>query len=110
MMAGELQASFVTARTCYFLLRDRNANIANSVVSGFSSYQTSAYSGYPIAATEQGLASAYYTGSIPPWAPPGIYSAVLKQQVGANPAESDPTVDVGDVNWNGANVAPLTDI
>lgn len=109
-MAGELQASFVTGKTCYFLLRNRNAQISNVVVSGFSNYATAAYSGYPIGANEQGSASAYYTGNIPVYVPPGIYSAVLKQQIGANPAEGDPTVDVGDINWNGTNVAQLSDI
>lgn len=109
-MAGELQGSFVTGRTCYYLLRDRNANISNAAISGFSVYATAAYSGYAITATEQGAASAYYVGNMPPWVPAGIFSAVLKQQLTANPAETDPTIDVGDINWNGTNVAPLTDI
>ena len=91
------------------MLRDRNANIWNGVTSTFVAYATSAYSGYPITCAEQGVASAYYVGSIPASVPAGIYSALFKQQIGVNPAESDTTIVAGDINWNGSNVAPLSD-
>lgn len=109
-MAGELQASFRTGVTCYFLVRDRNGNIWNAPTSTFVTYVTGSYSGFPITATEQGTASAYYTGNFPSAAAPGAYNAVLKQQLGANPAETDTTVDAGSVDWNGTNVAQLADI
>lgn len=109
-MAGELQGSYITQRTCYFLVRDRNGNIANNASDVLETYQTAHYSGYVVVGSEQGTASAYYTGNMPAWLPAGLYNAVMKQQIGVGPAESDPTTDVGSLDWNGKNVAPLTDI
>lgn len=108
-MAGELQGSFSTGQTCYFLVRTRNAQIWNSVTSTFVTYSTAAYSGYVIAGTEQGAHSAYYVGNFPTQAPAGAYGAVMKQQVSTDPAETDPTIDVGNVEWNGTNIAQLSD-
>lgn len=109
-MANELQGSYVHGATVYALLRNRNSQIWNNATSAFENYSTGSYSGYPITATEQGAASAYYAGSIPASVPPGTYAALFKSQQGANPAETDPTVDAGPVDWNGTNVAQLSDI
>lgn len=81
----------------------------NTVTNTFVAYATANYSGYVITCSEQGTASAYYTGTVPAAVPAGIYSIVMKQQLSANPAETDTTVVVGDLNWNGSNVAPLSD-
>src|SRR5215469_16896996 len=107
-MAGELQASFQTGRTVYFLVRDRNALIYSAQFNGFSGYISAQYSGYVIPGQEQG-ASAYYVGNFPS-VPAGTYNCVARQQIGAGPLESDPTTDAGSLNWNGSNVYPLSDI
>lgn len=109
-MANEIQGSFITGSQVYALVRSTTGTILNTATSGFTNYATSAYSGYAITATEQGAASAYYTASMPSWVPPGSYNVLFKQQLGANPAETDPTVDVGSIEWNGSAVAALSSI
>lgn len=109
-MANEIQGSFMTGHTVYALVRSATSTIANTATSALESYQTAHYSGYVISATEQGAASAYYTASMPTWLPAGTYNALFKQQLGSNPVESDPTVDVGSIDWNGSSVAALSSI
>lgn len=109
-MADELQGSYVHGATVYALVRSRNAQIWNTVTSALENYATASYSGYVISATEQGAASAYYVANMPSAAAPGTYNALFKAQQGTNPAETDPTVDVGSIDWNGSNVAQLSDI
>lgn len=111
-MAGELQGSYIPSQTCYFLMRDTNANIANNVTETFVSYSTGAYSGYVIQASEQGGAdtTGFYVGNIPTWVAPGAYGAVMKQQVGSTPAQSDPTIDVGNLQWNGSAIVALSSL
>jgi len=109
-MANELQGSYVHGATVYALLRSRNAQIWNNSMSAFEGYSTTNYSGYSISATEQGVASAYYVANMPASVPPGTYAALFKAQQGSDPAETDPTVDAGSVDWNGSNVAQLSDI
>lgn len=108
-MAGEIQGSFAHAQTVYALVRDRNGNIWSTLTNSFGAYVANSYSGYPISTVEQG-SSAYYVGNFPAAAPPGVYNVVLKNQLGANPAESDPTTDAGSIDWNGLNVAQLSDL
>lgn len=109
-MAGELQGSFVPNDLCYFLLRDTNANIWNNPTNALVSYSAAGYSGYPITGTEQGGSSAYYVGSMPAGVPAGSYGVVMKQQISAFPAESDPTIDVGNIEWGGSFVVPLSSL
>ena len=109
-MANELQGSFTTGKVAYFLIRDRNAQIWSTVNGSLGTYNSSNYSGYVISAAEQGTASSFYIGNFPATAGPGDYGVIMKQQLGSNPAETDPTVDVGTVPWNGVNVAQLSDL
>lgn len=106
-MSGEIQFSYQTGKTCYALIRDRTGKIWNG--SAFEVYTPADYSTYPITTIEQG-SSSYYVGSIPTGAGPGIFMVTAKQQMGGSPAESDPTTDVGDVQFNGANTFPLSDL
>ncbi len=108
-MAGEIQFSYMANVTCYTLVRNTVGQIWNNPVSGFAGYATGSYSGYVVSAAEQGAASAYYTATMPA-APPGSYNIVAKQQLGVNPAETDPTVVVGSLEWNGTAVAYLAAI
>lgn len=109
-MSGEIQGSYVHGTTVYALIRSRNAQIWNTATGALENYTSANYSGYAITAVEQGTASAYYVANMPATAPAGYYNALFKAQQGSNPAETDPTTDVGNVNWNGANVAQLSDI
>ena len=111
MVANELSVDFgATGRTCYFLLRDRLGNIWNTSggAGAFNSFASGQYSNYAISATEQGI-SKYYVANMPTAVPPGTYPTVAKQQVAGSPVEGDPTVGVGNVEWNGSFLAPLSD-
>lgn len=107
-MAGEIQASFQAGKTCYFLVRSRTAQIWNG--SSFEAYTAGNYATYPISLVEQGTASAFYVGTFPATITPGVYSIVAKQQISGTPAETDPTIAVGDYQWNGSVTVPLSDL
>lgn len=107
-MAGELQVSSVTGITLYFLIRDRNGNIWNTVTNGFEVFAGANYANYTIAGTEQGTAG-YYTGTMPSQIPAGTYAGLAKRQAGASPAQGDATVGGNNVEWNGSALAPLSD-
>lgn len=109
-MAGEIQASLRAGLQYYAQVRSRTSTIwAASGTGAFESYQSANIAMYAITCTEQGTASAYYVGTFPSAIPAGIYSLLIKQQIGGSPSESDPTVATGDVNWNGTAIAPLSD-
>lgn len=108
-MAGELQASFQAGKTCYFLIRNRLAQIWNTAASAFETYATANYADYDIAAAEQGAASGYYVGTMPATAA-GVYYLVAKEQVGGSPAESDITVGTGAIQWDGSAALPLSGV
>lgn len=109
-MAGEIQFSFIHGDTTYVLIRNTTGQIWSNVTSTFQNYNTSNYSGYTVTANEQGTFSAYYTANMPTSVPPGSYNIVAKNQLGTNPAETDPTIDAGSVEWNGGAVAPISSI
>lgn len=99
-MAAELQADYFTGQTVYFLLRNAVGKIWNGA--SFVTYNSANYATYTIAGTEEGT-SGYFTGAMPAVAA-GIYSAVAKAQSGVSAAESDATVAVGNIEWDGTLV------
>lgn len=111
-MAGELQYSFSAGKTAYALIRNRIGQIWNTSggTGAFEAYQTSVYSSYAISVVEQGTASAFYVGNAPAALPAGTYGITGKQQIAGSVAESDPTVAVGNFEWNGTVAIPLSDL
>lgn len=107
-MANEVMFTFQSAKTMYFMVRNRVGQIWNG--SAFESYTTANYSTYVNTASEQGVASAYYTGNFPSGIPAGAYSIVAKQQLGGSAVESDPYIAEGDFQWNGVSPLPLSDL
>jgi hypothetical protein len=59
---------------------------------------------------EQGVASQFYTGTFPATLPAGTYSVTTRQQVGGSPAESDPDVAKGNIDWGGVTPVQLCDM
>lgn len=111
-MANELQVSFSAGKSAYFLLRNRVGQVWNTSggTGTFENYNSSVYSSYVLSATEQGSASAFYAGSVPAAVPAGVLSVLAKQQIGGSPAEADPAIGAGDLQWNGTVTLPLSDL
>jgi hypothetical protein len=91
-MAGELQISYLAAKTVYVLIRSVTGTIWNG--SAFESYATANYANYPITLAQQGTASAYYVGNFPSAITAGTYT----------------TVGIGNFDWNGSAVAKISDM
>lgn len=109
-MASEIPFSYKVGATTYVLIRNRVGQIWNTSGTGaFTSYDNTYYSSYVVSAVEQG-SSAYYTATMPSAIPAGVYNIVAKDQLGGSPAQTDPTVAVGDENWNGSAIMPLSDL
>ena len=118
-MAAELQFSYQPGKTCYVLVRNRVGKIYTVGVHApgdpFVTYDTTQYANYEVSATEQGTGSGYYAANFPQPGSgddpvPGVYSVVAKHQLGGSPAETDPTVATGDIQWNGVSTMPLSDV
>ncbi len=109
-MAGELQFAISQAGlACYFNIRNTIGQIWNTNTNAFETYQTVNYTSYAVGATQQGAASGYYIGTMPVAIPPGSYNVISKQSIGINPAETDPVLAEGDIQWNGLVVPSLAD-
>lgn len=110
-MANEISWVDAAGRTEYALLRDATNRVWNSSGAGaFEAYQTANYQSYVLQGTEQGTAAGYYTASVPSAVPAGTLNVVAKRQAGGSPAETDPHVAQGTLEWNGAAVAARSDI
>lgn len=106
-MAGEIQADYPTGATLYAQVRTATGTVWNTVGLAFEAYLTANIADYDIAMAEQGTASGYYAGDFPTIAG-GIYNVVVKSRVGGSPAESDPTVASGFIEWSGTAVVSQT--
>lgn len=111
-MAGEIQCSYKAAVTLYSVVRSPQSGgmVWDNVSGYFTTYNTTLYSNYSVSLTQQGTASAYYVGNFPTGIAPGTYNVVAKQQLGGSPAEADPTVAQGQLEWNGTRPLPLSDL
>jgi hypothetical protein len=111
-VAGEIQVNYQAGQTLGFVVRNQSAQVwsASGGTGGFESYQTANYSDYFISMTEQGTASQYYAGTFPAAIGPGVYNVTSKRQAGGSPLETDPTIGVGEINWDGSAVIPLSSL
>lgn len=109
-MSNEIQFSFRTGATTYAIIRNRIGQAWNTSTLGFENYLTADYSTYVISCVEQGSASAFYAGTFPTAIPAGTYSVTAKQQVTGSPAETDGTIAVGNLEWSGTAIVPLSDL
>ncbi|MDE2106096.1 MAG: hypothetical protein KGL39_53230 [Patescibacteria group bacterium] len=98
-MANEFGGLGASDQTLYTRLSNKSAQWWNG--SAFEAYASGDYSKYPIAMTEQG-ASGYFIGNFPTAiTESGTYTYLVHRQVGASPAEGDPVVQTGSIDWTG---------
>lgn len=107
-MAGEIQFSYRPGLTTYAEIRNTAAQIWNTASGAFMAY-LSGMGNTTVAGTEQGLSS-YYQANFPSTINPGVYNVRARQQLGGSPAESDTTIAVGDVEWDGTSVLPRSNL
>lgn len=98
-MAKEIVWDGTTGETQYAMLRNSVGQIYNTAGVAFEAYNAANIADYDIAGTEQGSGGTF-TADMPAVAA-GIYNVTAKKRVGGAPAESDPTVGVGELDWNG---------
>jgi hypothetical protein len=103
-VAVKEQFIHTTGKTCYVIITTPNdgQKIWNGAT--FEVYVTANYATYPVTATEAGTASGRYTFTIPALAE-GIYEVIAYEQAGANPAETDTAVGLGQFSWDGSVIS-----
>lgn len=104
---NEVHFNYASGKTTYFVIRNSVGLIWNGVA--FEAYDALNWTDYDVAAVEQGN-SGFYTGNFPSAIPAGVYSVVAKEQLGGSPAENDLTIAVGELQWGGSDVVPLSSL
>ena len=101
-MAGEIVfPAGITGLTLYSVVRSFAATVWNG--SALEAYNGSNWANYDIALTEQGTSQVYvgtFSGSIAA----GPYHVTVHRQAGGSPAESDPVIGSGGIDWDGSAV------
>lgn len=106
-MGSEIEADYTTGKTLYAQIRNSTGSIFN-IAGAFEAYQTANIGQYAVNMSEQGVASGFYTGSIPGAVnASGTYNIIVKDRAGGSPAESDRTIAVGQIEWDGSAVQSL---
>lgn len=105
-MASEIQCTHTaTGKNLYALIRNSTGGVWNG--SSFVSYATANLSTYATSLIEQGTASRYYAATFSASIATGVYNVAVYERQGASPAEGDPLVAAGQVEWNGSTVVAL---
>ena len=110
-MANEIDFNFARLNSiCYAIVRNATAQPWNTGSGAFENYLTANYANYAISCTQQSVTSPNYQGSFPTGIGPGMYGITALQQLGGSPAESDPVVANGNLEWNGVKPLPRSDL
>lgn len=104
-MANELQAYTTTGKTLYAVLISSAGQAWNGAA--FEAIQAVNWTDYDIALTE--ATAGLYLANLPAVVA-GIYTYVVYEQAGANPAVTDTKLGVGYLNWDGSAILPLSSI
>ena len=104
-MANEIQAYIGTGKTIYAILLNTAGQVWNGAA--FVAIAALDWDDYDIPMTED-EAGIYYANM--PAASAGVYSYVVYEKAGANPATTDGKLGVGSMQWDGTAVLPLSSI
>jgi len=112
-MANEIKAPGPgTGRTVYSLLFNTSSGFVWSTsggIGGYENFDSSHFVDYAISLTERGNSNLYF-GNIPLAVPAGTLEAIAKQQLTGSPAQTDPNIAVGSIEWNGSKVLARSDL
>lgn len=111
-MANEVQFRGPgTGRTCYYTIHNTSGLVWNTSGStgAYEAFASGNWASYSTSVTEQGVSN-FYMGNIPTAVPAGVLSIDARQQLGGSPAQTDPGVAAGDIQWNGSLVVPLSNL
>lgn len=106
-MSKEITLAYDSGQTVFFLIVESSTGRFYEGA-GFENYATANFADYAIAAIEQGAASGIYQGDFPAVAA-GSYGVIAYVQNDDDPAESDPQIGVGSIEWDGTSVAATAD-
>lgn len=102
-MAGELQTAHATGFVVYAHVLSTPGKRWSTVDEELQTYQSSDYLEYDVPMVEQG-ASGVFIGDFPvALTQSGNYNIFYYRQIDASPAEGDPVIGTGEVQWNGAS-------
>jgi hypothetical protein len=100
-MAREISFADQTGGVDYVILVNNFGQFRRIDTAAWEFYSAANYANYKRVATEAG-ASGIYLADFPTAVASGRYNLIAKRQVGGSPAESDPSVGAGEVQWNGS--------
>lgn len=110
-MPNGIDFTYASQKTAYYTVYNSSGMPWNTSggTGAFESFVSGNWGNYALSAAEQGV-TGFYAGTFPPAIPPGVYSAVARNQTGGSPAQSDQVVAGGDFQWNGTYETPLSDL
>lgn len=101
-MSNELQTAHATGYTVYAHVLSTPGYRWNTVDEELEAYQSANYADYDIAMVEQG-SSGVFLGNFPTaLTQSGHYNIFYYRQIGGSPAEGDPVIGTGEIQWNGS--------
>ncbi len=102
-----------SSRTIYTVIRSRTATVWSTTASGgtgaFETFTSGNWADYGISCVEQGVNN-FYVGNFPSAIPAGVYELSAHQQMGGSAAQTDPRVAMGQEQWTGTALFPLSDL
>lgn len=104
-MAAEIQFADTTGQTCYANLVNNVGEWWNTVGGAFEAFNAANWADYDLAATEFGTSGIYRANM--PAAAAGSYNLTARRRAGGSPAQSDPIVGDGGIEWSGTVVNSL---
>jgi hypothetical protein len=107
-MSGELRIASATGAAIYGHIFNPASLLWNGT--GFEAYDSGSYPDYTLLTTEQG-SSGVYVGDFPVGiTDAGEYEVIFYLREGAAPAEGDPVVGSGTINWDGDSISADEDV
>ena len=103
-MSNELRGATAPGMTCYAMVLNSAGKFWDTVTETFVSFDTNSYSDYLITMLEQG-STGIYLGDFPVTiTSSGTYEYFIKRQSDASPAQDDPIVNTGKLDWTGSSI------